>query len=146
MIPGLESADFARFGVMHRNTFINSPKLLDKNLNLRDNIYVAGQLSGTEGYLEAVRSGHHAAISVFAKLLCAETPRLSRDSVFGALMDYATSTDTKNYQPMHVNFGMLPPLEKPIKNKQQRYTEFAKRAKIAIDNYSTEVNKLWNKN
>ena len=68
MIPGLENADFARFGVMHRNTFINSPKLLDKNLNLKENIFIAGQLSGTEGYLEAVRSGHHVAISVFAKL------------------------------------------------------------------------------
>lgn len=145
MIPGLESADFARFGVMHRNTFINSPKLLDRNLNLQDNIYVAGQLSGTEGYLEAVRSGHHAAISVFAKLLGVNALCLSRNSVFGALIDYATNTDTQNYQPMHVNIGILPPLKNPIKNKQKRYSEFAKRAKIAIDSYATEVNKLWNK-
>lgn len=146
MIPGLENANFARFGVMHRNTFINSPKLLDKDLKLKDNIYVAGQLSGTEGYLEAVRSGHHAAISVFAKLLGKDAPNLSRDSVFGALLDYATNDETINYQPMHVNFGILPPLDKTIKNKQQRYSEFSKRGKIAIDNYVTEVNKLWKKN
>lgn len=145
MIPGLENADFARFGVMHRNTFINAPKLLDKNLNLKDNIYIAGQLSGTEGYLEAVRSGHHAALSVIANLSKTQAPSLPVESVFGALIDYATNEETKNYQPMHVNFGILPPLEKQIKNKKQRYAEFAKRGKIAIDNYVEDVNKLWKK-
>lgn len=145
MIPGLENANFARFGVMHRNTFINSPKLLDKDLKLKDNIYVAGQLSGTEGYLEAVRSGHHAAISVLTNLIGKQTPQLPSDSVFGALIDYATNEETINYQPMHVNFGVLPPLEKQIKNKRQRYEEFAKRGRIAIDKYAKEVNELWKK-
>lgn len=145
MIPGLENSDFARFGVMHRNTFINSPLLLDKNLNLKDNIYIAGQLSGTEGYLEAVRSGHHAALSVISKLAGVMEPELPRESVFGALIDYATNDETKNYQPMHVNFGILPPLEKQIRNKRQRYGEFAKRGKIAVDNYVKEVSELWKK-
>lgn len=142
MIPGLENANFARFGVMHRNTFINSPTLLDDTLNLKGNIYVAGQLSGTEGYLEAVRSGHHAAISVLSRINNLEAPKLSRETVFGALLEYATNPETKNYQPMHVNFGILPPLEKQIKNKGQRYEQFAKRGKISFDKYVSELDSL----
>lgn len=138
LIPGLENAEFVRYGVMHRNTFINAPKIIDKTLKLKNsdkNIYFAGQLSGTEGYLEAVRSGLHAAICVYTKLLEIENVSLSRNTAFGALIDYASNIDTKNYQPMHVNFGIMPPLEKQIRNKKERYNEFAKRGKIATDQY-----------
>lgn len=142
MIPGLENAEFARFGVMHRNTFINSPKLLDNNLQLKKNLYVAGQLCGTEGYLEAVRSGHHAALCICADMLNTKIPELSTNTVFGALLDYATFIETKNYQPMHVNFGLLPSLDKKIRNKQERYNAYSVRAKIAFDNYVNDLLKL----
>lgn len=142
LIPGLENAEFARFGVMHKNTFINAPKLLDTNLHFENNIYFAGQLSGTEGYFEAVRSGHHVALSVLANIKNIDIPNLSRNCAFGSLIDYATNPDTKNYQPMHVNFGILPPLDKKIRNKQERYTEFANRGKISFDEYIENLNEI----
>ena len=140
MIPGLENAEFARYGVMHRNTFVDSPKILDWNLCLKNtNIYIAGQLSGTEGYTEAIRSGYHAAISVISKLKKTNNPTLSRKSIFGSLISYSTSSDTKNYQPMHVNFGIIEPLEEKIRNKQQRYLKYANRGKTAIQDYISEL-------
>lgn len=145
MLPGLEKAEFVRFGVMHRNTFINAPKLLSENLNLKDNIYVAGQLCGTEGYLEAVRSGYHAAVSVLCESLGEAVPSLSDLTAFGSLIKYATNPETKNYQPMHVNFGIFPPLENQIRNKRDRYDAFAKRGKIEIENYAKELQSLWKK-
>lgn len=145
MLPGLENAEFVRFGVMHRNTFINAPKLLDENLNLKDNIYVAGQLCGTEGYLEAVRSGHHAAVSVLCKSMGEAVASLSELTAFGSLIKYATNPETKNYQPMHVNFGIFPPLDKQIRNKRDRYDAFAKRGKIEIEKYAKQLEKLWKK-
>lgn len=143
MIPGLNNADFARFGVMHRNTFIDSPKLLNKNLELKDNLYIAGQLSGTEGYLEAVRSGHHVAISLTAKLLRKKIPYPSNDTVFGALLDYATNKETKKYQPMHVNFGIIEPLEQQVRNKKQRYMKYCERANKSFEDYVKQIDCLW---
>lgn len=144
MIPGLENAEFARFGVMHKNTFINSPQLLDKDLSLKkfNNIYIAGQLSGTEGYFEAVRSGHHVAISVISKMLNVNCPEISNETAFGSLLSYATDQNTKEYQPMHVNFGIMPPLDKKIRNKNERYNEYANRGKIAMDKYTNELSKI----
>lgn len=142
MIPGLQNAEFSRYGVMHRNTFINAPQLLDKALKFKNtdkNIYAAGQLCGTEGYLEAVRSGIHAAISVICQMKKIEYINLPEHSAFGALINYATDEDTKNYQPMHVNFGIMPPLETKIRNKSERYNEFAKRGKIAIEQYAENL-------
>lgn len=141
MIPGLEKAEFARFGVMHKNTFINSPKLLNTNLSFKtcSKIFVAGQLSGTEGYMEAVRSGHHSALSLIFMLNKKDYIAPSKNTAFGALLDYATNADTINYQPMHVNFGLLPNLEKQIRNKQERYSQFAKRGKIEFDNYVKQL-------
>lgn len=143
-LPGLEKAEFVKYGVMHRNTFINAPKLLDKNLRLKDtNIFVAGQLSGTEGYLEAVRSGHHAALSVVAMSKNVELPNLSKDTAFGALISYATDPDTKNYQPMHVNFGLLSPLETKVRNKKDRYSMYVNRGTTYFDAYMYNLeNKL----
>lgn len=143
MIPGLEQAEFARYGVMHRNTFIDAPRLLDKNLRLHTEdidalgipVYVAGQLAGTEGYCEAIRSGLHAAVSVAAALAGTDAPSLSSDMAFGALMAYATNPKTVNYQPMHVNFGIMPPLERPIRNKRERYHAYAHRGAEALYAY-----------
>ena len=142
MIPGLENAEFARFGVMHKNIFLNAPKLLDANLSCSVltkiaaiPVYVAGQLSGTEGYIEAIRSGLHAAISVACKLEGFEVPALPEETAFGSLMAYATSPETVDYQPMHVNFGIMKPLPQHIKNKQKRYDAYAQRGCEAIEDY-----------
>ena len=147
MIPGLEKAEFVRYGVMHRNTFINAPKQLDSSLQLvsdkalalRAPIFVAGQLGGTEGYCEAIRSGLHAAISVISKLKGSGFMPLPTDTVFGALIAHATSDETENYQPMHVNFGILPPLDNPIRNKRDRYEAYRKRGNDALESYCAEL-------
>ncbi len=146
MIPGLENAEFVRYGVMHRNTFIDAPRLLDQNLELGAAseklgipVYVAGQLSGTEGYCEAIRSGLHASIAVAAKLSGIKAPSLPLETVFGALIAHATSADTLDYQPMHVNFGIMPPLAQRIKNKQQRYAAYSQRGAEALSGYKEQL-------
>lgn len=147
MIPGLENAEFVRYGVMHRNTFINAPKQLDSSLRLVSDkarslcapIFVAGQLGGTEGYCEAIRSGLHAAISVISKLEGKDFVPLPTGTVFGALIAHATSDETENYQPMHVNFGVLPPLDNPIRNKRDRYEAYRKRGDDALESYCSEL-------
>ncbi len=146
MIPGLENAEFARFGVMHKNIFLNAPKLLEPDLScplltkrIGTPTYVAGQFSGTEGYVEAIRSGLHAAISVAANLKGITPPILPSETVFGSLIDYATSPETIDYQPMHVNFGILKPLDEHIKNKQQRYAAYQKRGDEALLGYCEEL-------
>ena len=143
MIPGLERAEFARFGVMHRNTFIDAPKLLDQNLRLHSEgasklgvpVYVAGQLGGTEGYCEAIRSGLHAALSVAAHLKGVLAPRLPLETAFGALLAHATDQKTRDYQPMHVNFGVMPQFDPPVRNKRDRYAAYAKRGEEALAAY-----------
>ena len=145
MIPGLEQAEFARYGVMHRNTFINAPKLLTPELRLRSTggvdvpVFVAGQLAGTEGYCEAIRSGLHAALHVAALLGGVEAPQLPVETAFGALLAYATNPDTVDYQPMHVNFGIMEPLEQRIRNKGQRYAAYAERGSQALGRYCDEL-------
>ena len=143
MIPGLERAEFARYGVMHRNTFIDAPRLLDTTLRLCSAqadelgapLFVAGQLGGTEGYCEAMRSGLHVAFSVAALVKGIDAPALPRETAFGALIAHATDPDTKDYQPMHVNFGIMPPLDKAIRNKRERYAAYAARGAAALEGY-----------
>ena len=131
MIPGLEQAEFARYGVMHRNTFLNAPALLGADLRLKFDaprpVFVAGQLSGTEGYTEAIRSGLHAALHAAALLRGCELPALPRTSAFGALLAYATNSETTQYQPSHVNFGLMPPLDTHVRNKAERHAVYASR-------------------
>lgn len=143
LVPGLEHADFARFGVMHRNTFIDAPRLLEGSGRMVGGsvgsmpvpLWVAGQLAGTEGYCEAVRSGLHCALSVAAWAQGRAAVPLPATTAFGALMAYATSPATENYQPMHVNFGLMPPLENPVKQKRERYGQFARRGAAALRAY-----------
>lgn len=134
MIPGLENAEFLRFGVMHRNTFIDAPSVLTPTLALRDRPHVrfAGQVSGTEGYLEAAASGLVAALNVFADLHGLAPVVMPDTTVFGALLAYATDTTLTDYQPMHVNFGIVPPLDPPVKGKRNRYAAYAERARAAL--------------
>lgn len=150
LIPGLENAEFARYGVMHRNTFIDAPRLLDRHFKLihdpgrftdshKTPIYFAGQITGTEGYSEAIMSGLYVALCVFAQLHKTELPMLPKATVTGALFDHATDPLTDPYQPMHVNFGIIPPLEPTIKNKKQRYQAYAERGRSAIESYVADL-------
>ena len=142
MIPGLQNAEFARYGVMHRNTFIQAPRLLDRDLRLRGidaPVYVAGQLSGTEGYCEAIASGFMCALFVYAQLKGMQAPLLPVETAFGALLDYATDPATQDYQPMHVNFGILKPLDQHIRNKGMRYAAYAERGSRAMEGYVADI-------
>lgn len=149
MIPGLEHAEFARYGVMHRNTFIDAPRLLDNHNRLVTPqaqtlgvpVYVVGQLAGTEGYCEAIRSGLHGALAVTADLRGVPLPELSVDTVYGALLHYATDETTVDYQPMHVNFGIMRPFEPRIRNKKERYRAYADRANTALAFYRAALDK-----
>lgn len=129
LIPGLENAEFVKYGVMHRNTFINSPELLDNTYNLKakSNIYFAGQITGVEGYVESIASGLVAGLNAVAKFNNTEKITFSNETVIGALSSYISTENTK-FQPMNANFGILPPLEEKIKDKVQRYTKMAERA------------------
>ena len=143
MIPGLENAEFTRYGVMHRNTFIDAPHLLDDHGRLGTEaaravgvpVYVVGQLAGTEGYCEAIRSGLHGALAVTADLRGVALPPLPPETVYGALLAYATDEATTDYQPMHVNFGLMRPLEPPVRNTRERYGAYAARAEAALASY-----------
>lgn len=138
MIPGLEDAEFARFGVMHRNTFIDAPHLLDDSFRLRDcgrPIYFAGQVAGTEGYCEAIMAGLYVSLRVFARLSGISMNAMPNTTSFGSLVAYATNPATADYQPMHVNFGVFPPLEQHIRNKGARYAAFLERQRADLSSY-----------
>jgi methylenetetrahydrofolate--tRNA-(uracil-5-)-methyltransferase len=135
MIPGLADATFLRHGVMHRNTFVDAPRLLDVDLSVRTDprVRIAGQLAGTEGYLEAAATGLIAALGVVAERAGSGSPvRLPVDTALGSLLDYATDPDTTPYQPMHVNFGLLRPLEPPVRSKRERGAAYAARGSAAL--------------
>ena len=130
MIPGLSGAEFVRYGVMHRNSFINSPELLNTDLSLKadDNIYFAGQISGVEGYMESAASGIIAGINAAKKVLGDNPVVLPDYTMIGALLHFITDNTVKNFQPMGANFGILPALENHIRDKRERYMAFSKRA------------------
>lgn len=134
MIPGLENAEFVRYGVMHRNTFINSPKLLNKDFSLRKNKYIffAGQITGVEGYMESAGSGILAGINAVRLAEKKEPFLLKNDTMLGALSEYISDESVKNFQPMGANFGILPPFEPKIRDKKERYAAFAERALLSL--------------
>ena len=129
LIPGLENAEFTKYGVMHRNTYINSTKLLDETYNFKKspNIYFAGQITGVEGYVESISSGLVAGINAAHKLKQKETVTFSKETVIGALAKYISTTNEK-FQPMNANFGILPELEEKIRDKKLRYQKMAERS------------------
>ena len=130
MIPGLENAEFMRLGVMHRNSFINSPKLLNSDFSMRKNgkIFFCGQLSGVEGYMESASSGIIAAKSIVAKFLGKEIINFPKFTMLGALSGYISDETVSNFQPMGANFGILPSLPVKIRDKRERYMALSQRA------------------
>ncbi len=128
MIPGLENAEFVRYGVMHRNTFLDSPRLLTPGLCLRSrpDIYFAGQITGFEGYMESAASGLLAGANVLRRLRGQPPLSLPPTTMLGALTAYIT-TENRDFQPMGANMGLLPPLEQPIRDKRERYLAVARR-------------------
>jgi len=137
LIPGLEQAQFLRYGVMHRNTFIDSPRVLSRTFALKAHpvLRFAGQITGTEGYVEALASGLLAALNCYAEIQGFDPVILPEETLCGSLFAYATDPAQVNYQPLHVNYGILKPLEQPQKRKKERYAAYSARAKAAIDTF-----------
>ena len=130
LIPGLENCEFARYGVMHRNTFINSPKLLSRDLSLKKNpdIFFAGQISGVEGYMESASSGIIAGINAVKRLNGEKPEILPEYTMIGALINYICDETVKDFQPMGANFGIIPPLQNHIRDKRERYMALSERS------------------
>ena len=135
MIPGLENAQFVRYGVMHRNSFLNSPKLLNNDFSFRNknNLFFAGQITGVEGYMESAASGIMAGINAVRRAQGKEPFTLSDVTMIGALSDYISDESVKNFQPMGANFGVLPAIEPKIKDKKERYAAMAQRALASLE-------------
>ena len=129
MIPGLSNAEIVKYGVMHRNTFINSPKLLDATYNFKNNndIYFAGQITGVEGYVESISSGMVVAKNVINQINGMDKVIYDKNTMIGALAKYISS-EREDFQPMNANFGILEPLDEKIRDKKMRYQKMSERA------------------
>jgi methylenetetrahydrofolate--tRNA-(uracil-5-)-methyltransferase len=137
MIPGLERAEFLRFGQVHRNTYINGPALLAPSLQMRTrpNVFFAGQISGVEGYVESIATGLIAGRGA-AALAMGDAPRVfPRETAMGSLTAYVSGADPLNYQPANITFDLLPKLENPPRDKKIRYAEVCRRAQVALEEY-----------
>lgn len=134
LIPGLENAEFLRYGVMHTNNYVNYPKCLDKfsRLKIDSNIFIAGQLSGVEGYAESIGSGLYCAINALRMLNNQELITFSADTIIGGLYNYLTNANIYNFQPINANFGILNPIDE--RDKQKRYAKYRLRALTEIEN------------
>ncbi len=138
LVPALEHAEFLRYGVMHRNTYLDSPKCLDADFSLRSDpmIFFAGQMTGVEGYVESAASGMVAAANMSRRLEGKDPLIPGPETVMGALCRHI-STPAKNFQPMNANFGLLPPLSEPVRGKKDRYRAMAERAIAAMKSYAS---------
>lgn len=130
MIPGLEKAEFARYGVMHRNTYINSPKVLAEDFSLRRNssIYFAGQITGVEGYVESAASGMMAGLFLGCRMLKRPSPKFTPDTAMGALARYISAETKSGFQPMNINYGIMEPIPRRFRNKEDKYRLYAERS------------------
>lgn len=144
LIPGLQAAEFVRYGVMHRNTFINSPKLLKPTLQMQNNdrILFAGQITGVEGYIESAANGLVAGINAGLLAKGRDPIVFPVDTTHGAMCHYITSTDAKHFQPMNVNFGLLPPWEKKVKDKRLKNKLIAERALSKLMNFKQYLDNI----
>lgn len=138
LIPGLENCEIIRYGVMHRNTFINSPKLLRPTYQYkdRDSLFFAGQMTGVEGYVESAASGLLAGINAARLAKGEEQMILPVETVMGSMAHYITTTNAKHFQPMNANFGLLPSLGIKIRNKKEKNEKLAERALGSIQNFT----------
>ncbi len=139
-IPALKNAEYFRYGVMHRNTFINSPKVLNQDYSLKEHpkIMFAGQITGVEGYVESAGSGLICAIYLYNKLMGKEVSLISENTTLGSLAKYIT-TESKDFQPMNANFGVLPPLNRIIRDKSERKKAMAERSLESVKEFKKEM-------
>ena len=137
LIPGLERADFVRLGQMHRNTYINSPTLLRPSMQFRyrEDLFFAGQVTGTEGYIGSVASGLVAGINLARYLTGQPLITFPPTTMVGALCHYVCNAKPDGFQPMKANFGLLPPLEPPVRRKRERYAAYARRSLLDLEEY-----------
>jgi methylenetetrahydrofolate--tRNA-(uracil-5-)-methyltransferase len=137
LIPGLENAEIVRYGVMHRNTFINSPKVLNATYQFRErhDLFFAGQMTGVEGYVESAASGLVAGINAARLVEGKDTLEFPHETAIGSMARYITTTNAKNFQPMNANFGLFPELPEKIRGKQERNEQHANRALETIQNF-----------
>ncbi|CAJ1002422.1 MULTISPECIES: FADH(2)-oxidizing methylenetetrahydrofolate--tRNA-(uracil(54)-C(5))-methyltransferase TrmFO [Bacillales] len=144
LIPGLENCEIVRYGVMHRNTFINSPRLLRPTYQYkgRDTLFFAGQMTGVEGYVESAASGLLAGINAARLAKGEELLVLPPETVIGSMARYITTADPNNFQPMNANFGLVPELPKRIRNKREKNEKLAERALDTIQNFTQKRHKL----
>ena len=135
MIPGLENAEFVRYGVMHRNSFLDSPRVLNRDFSMKKypNIFFAGQITGVEGYMESASSGIIAGINAIRRYENKDSLVLDEYTMIGALSSYMSDESVKNFQPMGANFGVLPPIEPVIRDKKERYMALSQRALKHLD-------------
>jgi methylenetetrahydrofolate--tRNA-(uracil-5-)-methyltransferase len=140
MIPALKNAEFVRFGVMHRNIYVNAPKVLDGHLRLkaRSNIYLAGQITGVEGYVESTAMGLVAGINAACQARGLSLPLWPMETAIGSLMNHLSEERPHGFQPMNMNLGLFPPLGERIKDRSQRLARHAERAKRALEAFLAE--------
>lgn len=141
MIPGLQNAEIIRYGVMHRNSFICSPKFLTRTYQLKehDGLFFAGQITGVEGYVESIASGFLASISFVREFDGKDPLDLTNNTALGALMSFVSDTTVTNYQPMNINFGLIEPLGYKIRGKQEKNTAIANRSLLEIDEKALDI-------
>ncbi|MBE6746785.1 MAG: methylenetetrahydrofolate--tRNA-(uracil(54)-C(5))-methyltransferase (FADH(2)-oxidizing) TrmFO [Ruminococcaceae bacterium] len=142
LIPALENAEFMRYGVMHRNTFISSPELLNSDYSFRQrkNLFFAGQITGVEGYMESASSGILAGVNMARLIEGLDTVTLPETTMMGALSRYISDESVKNFQPMGANFGVLPPIEPHIRDKKERYAALSQRGISDLMKFMEENN------
>ena len=135
MIPALKNAEYVRYGVMHRNTYLDSPRLLDRYYRVRGNerITFAGQITGVEGYVESTASGFLAGVELARRLRGQESLDFPRETAIGALALYVSNEGVTDFQPMNINFGIMPPLDRRVKGKRNKNAELSRRALELVD-------------
>lgn len=145
LIPGLENAEFVRYGVMHRNTYINSPKLLDNTYRVRNNssIYFAGQITGVEGYIESTSSGFIAGINAAAQCMGFDKVVFPSNTAIGALSNYISDNSVRNFQPMNINFALINDIDTSIRDKKQRNFEAAQKSLEIVTNIYNNSEKIY---